>query len=204
MASTGVIPHSTISSSSLKFVPCLKTPASVPMAILTPALYARVKLSLCISMTSSDFSTAVFDIPSSSANSSTGYRRQQRRYEVCPLILHHAAYFIIEEYAVLDGMDARFHTLPDTLQSLGVRHDFDAVPEFRLFYDDLQFFEGELGELRMIGRARYPACSVDLDDVRHPPSAFHASFCALPPHHRIYRAAYPGAAASGPSRRQSS
>ncbi len=32
-------------------------------------------------------------------------------------------------------MDARFHTLSDTLQSLGVCHDFDAVPEFRLFHD---------------------------------------------------------------------
>ncbi len=56
-ASAGDIPHSTISGSSRRFLPCGVTPLSVPMATFTPAPIALLTDAKCASITIFVFST---------------------------------------------------------------------------------------------------------------------------------------------------
>src|SRR5580698_4846041 len=84
--------------------------------------------------------------------------------EIRAVLLGQRDAFVIDEAAVLDGIDAGVDRVLDRLRTVRVRGDFAA--EFVSFFDDrTQFFERVLRRAGLIAFAQYSAGCADLDNI---------------------------------------
>ena len=80
------------------------------------------------------------------------------------MLLRQRDAFVVDEAAVLDGIDAGANRVFDRLRAVRVRRDF-ATQLVRFFDDRLQLFERVLRRARLIALAQDSAGSADLDHI---------------------------------------
>ena len=85
------------------------------------------------------------------------------------VLQHQVDGLVVQEDAVLDGVDPGPDCVLDPLCSLGMGHDLDSPAEAAFLDHDPQLLLGELGEFRVVRGAEDAAGGADLDHLRAGP-----------------------------------